>query len=118
MKNVIAIIAVALIAVSAVKAQNYQTIDMAAYGTTYTATNAQSFGQTLYTSAAITYDSANITNSITFYAKIDGINYLLGTSSVTNGQYDFIDLNPLALRPGSALVINTTQTNVNIRLGK
>lgn len=118
MKNAIIALIATLAIVACSQAQTYQTIDMAAYGTTYTATNAQSAGQTVYQSAAITYDSAGQTNTIAFYAKIGGINYLLGASSVTNGQYDFVNLNPLGIRSGDALVITTTQTNVNIRLTK
>lgn len=111
---------IALIALTAIFAQakNYETIDMADHGATYTATNSQSFGETVYETAAITYDGANITNTVTFFAKVGGVQYRIGTSSVTNGKYDYVTLSPMGIRNLDALIITSTETNVNIRLVK
>jgi len=111
------VLAMVILAAAHAPAQNYETVDMRDYGTAYTATNSQTVGQTIYKAAAVTYAAAT-TNDIAFYAKIGGVNYKLGTSSVTNGQYDYIDLKPLGIRAGDALVIGTTVTNVTIRLVK
>jgi hypothetical protein len=117
MKKLMTLIALlTLVAISA-QAKNYETVDMENHGTTYTATNSQSFGETLYESAAITYDAA-CTNTINFYSKVGGVLYKVGTSTVSNGMYDYITLNPMGIRSGDAQVITTTITNVTIRFVK
>lgn len=118
MKKAFSILVVFAAIVAATFAATYQTVDMADYGTTASITNTVTSGETVYTAAAITYDAAAVTNTIAFYVKVDGIQYLLGTSAVTNGKYAYVELNPLGSRLGDVLVITTTQTNVNIRLVK
>ncbi len=112
MKKIIALIV--MVAALCVVAEQIA-IDMADTGTTANVTNNYSLGTVTYDAVFVTYDSSGITNDIVFYATVDSVDYYLGTSSVTNGQYDYVDLSDLALPEGGVFKAVTTETNVTIR---
>jgi hypothetical protein len=101
-KSLVAIIAVVAVALCAIAADQLA-VDMADHGTTASITNTITLGSVTYDKAFVTYDSAGITNDIVIYATVGGVDYKLGTSSVTNGQYDYVSLNNLALSTGGAI---------------
>lgn len=115
MKKTIVMMSVVGAIVCAVMA-GQTTVDMADYGTTASITNNISLGTVTHTEAFLTYDGSGITNDVVFYATVGGIDYRLGTSMVTNGKYDHVDLLDLPLSALGILKITTTQTNLNIRL--
>lgn len=117
MKNVklFSIIAAVICAVAVVSiAESWNTYDMTDYGTTASITNDVK-GSSTVTYALITYDAA-ITNTMAIYVTKGGVDYLLGTASITNGQYDSIDLVDIEQRSGGILKITTTETNVNVTI--
>jgi len=112
MKNIIAIISIMTLAAISALAAQYNAIDMASYGTTASITNAASV-ETTITEAIITYDAVT-TNTIAIYVNKGGIDYRIGTSTVSNAQYATVDLTDIGYKAGNVLKITTTDTNVNI----
>lgn len=109
-KSIIAIIAAMAVTASAASWTKY---DMASYGTTAAITNTSSVASFTVTDALVTYDAAT-TNTLTVYVTKGGIDYKIGTDSVTNGQYSSVALTDVVIGPGEILKITTTDTNVNV----
>lgn len=102
---------IACVAMGALAA-DWVAVDMEDYGTTASITNNADNATSELTYALVTYDTA-CTNTLAIYITKDGIDYRVGTSSVTNAKYASIDLTDLDWAPDDMLKITTTITNVN-----
>ena len=102
----------AMICAPVVSAENLMSYDMASYGNTASITNPASVGSTL-TYARVTHD-AETTNTFAIFLTQGGVDYQLGTGSVTNARYVDIDITDVFWKPGGVLKFTTTDTNVNV----
>jgi len=110
MKKLIALIT--LVCALGICAETLTAIDLADYGTTASITNAASVASTL-TYARITYDAAT-TNTLAVYVTKGGVDWQLGSSTVSNAQYANLDLSDIVYKAGDVLKITTTDTNVTV----
>lgn len=110
--SLIGILVMVIIAAGAFAVQ-WDNYDMADYGTSAAVTNSASEAVTL-TSAVVTYDAAATTNTLAIYVNKGGIDYRIGTNTLTDGKYTTIDLTDIVYKSGDILKITTTDTNVNI----
>lgn len=112
MNKLILIIGAILVAAS-IQAAKLTAYDMASYGTAASITNNAFVDEPIIKSALITYDAAS-TNTMTVYLRKSGIDYQIGTASVSNEVYSSIDLTDIVWSKGDVLKITTTITNVNV----